>query len=148
MANWISRAWRAALLHRGGRYFLLPRTESELPGPAHEGPFGVGGAAAADWFNRVTRADGHTTPAFYVAVGVVLAVITLLELWVFTIEELGAWFAPLLLVLAAVKFLLVVAFFMHLRFDRPLLSWVFGAGLAIAIALFVILLVLFGQFHA
>ncbi len=148
MANWISRAWRAALFHRGSRYFLPPRTESELPDPAHEGPLGIGGAVAAGWFNRVTRADGHTTPAFYVAVGVALAVITLLELWVFTIEELGAWFAPLLLTLAAAKFLLVVAFFMHLRFDRPLLSWVFGTGLALTIALFVILLVLFGQFHA
>ena len=38
------------------------------------------------------------------------------------------------------KFIIVVAFFMHLRFDKNLLSLVFASGFIITIAVFVIML--------
>ena len=41
------------------------------------------------------------------------------------------------------KFVLVVAFFMHLRFDNKLFTWIFGAGFVIGVAVFLAILALF-----
>ena len=42
---------------------------------------------------------------------------------------------PILIVLSAVKFWMVIAFFMHLKFDHVSFSWYFGGGLALALAM-------------
>ena len=68
--------------------------------------------------NAATSGDHHATPWFYVWVGVILAIITLAEVWIFTFETLGPWFVPVLLILSLLKFVMVVAFFMHLRFQQ------------------------------
>ena len=46
----------------------------------------------------------------------------------------------MMLLLAVAKFVIVVAFYMHLRFDKSILTLVFSAGFVIAIAVFMILL--------
>lgn len=133
---------RDLLTHPSNRWFNLPRTpQSDLP-PKHEGPFGPLPAKFGAWLNRITYGGRHATPWFYVAVGVILSIITLIEVWMFNLH-LGAWFVPLLLVLSAAKFIMVVAFFMHLRFDPKGFSIVFGAGMSLGIAVFVALLALF-----
>lgn len=48
-------------------------------------------------------------------------------------------FLFLLIALSVIKFFYVVAFFMHLRYDKPLYSQAFGASLAIAVATFLFL---------
>ena len=50
-----------------------------------------------------------------------------------------------MLFLALAKFIVVVAFFMHLRFDKNLLTLVFSSGFVIAIAVFMILLTVQGK---
>ena len=51
-----------------------------------------------------------------------------------------------MLALSAAKFVLVVGFYMHLRFDHPLFTGVFGFGLAVAASVITALLFLFGQY--
>lgn len=141
MANPISKVWRKLFYHEGDRYFLLPQVDSAVPEPPNEGPFGDAGPQVTGWFNRITFGGRHATPFFYTIVGIILAVVTLLEVWLFTLDDMfGATFVPIMLLLALAKFVIVVAFFMHLRFDKNLLTLVFSSGFIIAIAVFMILL--------
>ena len=84
----------------------------------------------------------HGTPLFYTVIGVILAVITIVEVWAFTIEQLGSMLIPVMLILALAKFVLVVAFFMHLRFDRKYYAWVFASCMVLGAAVFAIALAL------
>ena len=147
MANPIARAWRKLFYHEGDRYFLLPRTASALPNPPNEGPFGDAGPPVLAWLNRLTYGGRVHTPLFYTIIGIGLGVMTVIEVWFFTMRDsFGAFFVTVMLLLALFKFVVVVAFFMHLRFDKNLLSLVFASGFIIAIAIFVIMLVVQGQF--
>ncbi len=53
---------------------------------------------------------------------------------------------PLLFLFAAIKFTLVVLWFMHLRFDSRTYARFFVMGLAGAITLFLIVLIIFQTF--
>jgi caa(3)-type oxidase subunit IV len=89
---------------------------------------------------------GHAHPGAreYVTIAVILAVITAVEVATYYIkEQVGQVFAPILLVLSALKFGMVVLWFMHLRFDNRLFSILFVAGLALAGAVVMALIILF-----
>jgi cytochrome c oxidase subunit IV len=88
-------------------------------------------------------AHAHPGPKFYILIGVVLTVLTALEVAVFYIPALQAALVPILLVLTAGKFGLVVMFYMHLKFDSRIFSWVFIAPLVLAIAVVISLIILF-----
>jgi cytochrome c oxidase subunit IV len=88
----------------------------------------------------------HPGAKTYVIVGVILAIITLVEVWAYTQENIRAFLVPVLLVLSASKFVLVVGFYMHLRFDHPLFTGVFGFGLMVAGSIITALMFLFGQY--
>ncbi|MDA0364536.1 MAG: cytochrome C oxidase subunit IV family protein [Chloroflexi bacterium] len=81
-------------------------------------------------------------PRQYVMIGVILTVITAIELWV-SYSSLGNLIIPVLLILSAVKFIVVVAFFMHLRFDHPALTRFFVFGFVLATAILFALISLF-----
>ncbi len=95
---------------------------------------------------QVQDQHGHPTVATYLSVAVVLAVITVIEVGVFYVPVFKAILAPVLLTLSAVKFTLVVMFFMHLKSDHRLFAVVFTLPLMIAAAVIVALLFLFGVF--
>ena len=141
----ISKIWNALFFHPAKGWFNLPKTPASEPNPPHDNPFGAMGARVKGWLTTVTYGGRHTTPRFYVAVAVILAIITLVEVWLFSVGSLGAWLVPLLLALSAVKFFMVVGFFMHLRFDPRGYTWVFGAGLSLGVAVFIALLSLFSK---
>ena len=87
----------------------------------------------------------HPGVAEYVLVGVVLASLTALEVAVYYVSALGeAGLALILGVLMVSKFVLVVLFFMHLKFDNRLFSTAFTGGLMLAIAVFIVLLTTLG----
>lgn len=88
----------------------------------------------------------HPGAREYTIIGVILAIITLTEVWAYTLESLKPLLVPVLLALSAAKFILVVAFYMHLKFDHPMLTAVFGFGLAVAASVITALLFLFGQY--
>ena len=85
---------------------------------------------------------GHASVGFYWMIGIILAVLTGLEVGAYYME-LGAVEAPLLLVLSAAKFVLVVGFFMHLKFDSKVFTGVFVAGLVLAVFMVSALMVLY-----
>ena len=87
--------------------------------------------------------ESHASPGFYWAIGGVLTVITAVEVAVFYIPALAAALVPILLVLSAAKFLLVVMFFMHLKFDSKIFSGLFLAGMTLATFMTVALIVLY-----
>jgi cytochrome c oxidase subunit 4 len=82
----------------------------------------------------------------YVVVAVILTVITALEFAVLYIRALTPILVPLLLVMSAAKFALVVLFFMHLRSDARVLTTLFTGALIVATGLVVALTTLTGAF--
>jgi cytochrome c oxidase subunit 4 len=85
----------------------------------------------------------HPKAALYVQIAVVLAIITGVEVWVWYQPELRSVIVPILLVLSAVKFTLVVSFYMHLRYDSRLFTAVFSGPLLLAMAVLIALVSLF-----
>ncbi len=88
--------------------------------------------------------EGHPGPAVYVQVGLILAVVTAVEVAVYYIDVLEGALLGILLVLSAMKFALVALWFMHLRFDSRLFSMLFTGGLMLAAALFMVVLASLG----
>jgi cytochrome c oxidase subunit 4 len=82
----------------------------------------------------------------YVKVAVILTLITALEFGVIYIRQLTPILVPLLLVMSSAKFAMVAMFFMHLRYDRRVLSGLFVGPLILAIGLAVALATLTGAF--
>ena len=88
----------------------------------------------------------HAGVGTYVKVAVILTMITALEFAVIYIRALSPIVVPLLLVLSAAKFALVVLFFMHLRYDSRVFALVFTGPLLIAIGIVTALSTLTGAF--
>ncbi|MEA2521410.1 MAG: cytochrome c oxidase subunit [Actinomycetota bacterium] len=89
---------------------------------------------------------GHPSVKEYIRIGLILAVLTSLEI-IAKYANLGsATLIVTLLGLAAVKFILVVMYFMHLKFDDRRYSRFFIMGLALAMTLFLIVLISFKVF--
>jgi cytochrome c oxidase subunit 4 len=90
--------------------------------------------------------DDHTHPGDrkYVEIAIILAVLTALEVATYFFEEeLGDALIPILMVLMVVKFFMVAAWFMHLRFDSRLFSKLFVSGLVLAGAVYIVMLTAF-----
>ena len=85
---------------------------------------------------------GHAHPSAveYVQIGAVLAVITGVEVGLYYIDMSHDLLVGLLLVLSAVKFSLVVLWFMHLKFDNSLFSRFFAGGFLLALTIFAVAL--------
>ena len=86
---------------------------------------------------------GHPTADVYLRVGAVLVILTVLEVGVFYVPAFRAVLVPVLLVLSAAKFTLVAMFYMHLRADSRVLTFLFGAPLLLAAGVMMALLLLF-----
>ena len=82
----------------------------------------------------------HPGPRQYVAVAVVLAIVTAAEVAIYYIEALGDLLIPFLLAFAVVKFVLVALWFMHLRFDSSIFRRFFVTGIVLALAVFGVVL--------
>ena len=88
--------------------------------------------------------EGHPGPEIYVRVGLILAVVTALEVAVYYIHALHGALLGILMVLSGLKFALVALWFMHLRFDNRVFSVLFTGGLMLVAALFLVVLASLG----
>jgi len=79
-----------------------------------------------------TGARAHPDQAQYVRVAVALAVVTALEVTVYYLNLPAKLLVAVLVGLASIKFSLVAAYFMHLKFDARLLRRVFLTGIILA----------------
>ncbi len=95
---------------------------------------------------EVVEGHGHPSDLFYVGVALILGVITAMEVSL-TYLDVGRIFLPALLVLMAIKFFMVVLFFMHLRFDNKVFGRLFYSGLLLAVTVYVAALATFHVFR-
>jgi len=91
---------------------------------------------------------GHSTSVrTYVNVAIVLAIITAVEVATLYIPGIpNPVLVISLLAMSAVKFFLVVGFFMHLKYDHPIMRALFVGPLLIAIAIILAVMALFSAF--
>ena len=89
----------------------------------------------------------HPTWKTYKWVALWLTLITIVEVWAYYVPALVASraFVPALLIMSAVKFVIVVMFYMHLKYDHKLFKALFTGPLIIAVLTIVALLFLFGS---
>ena len=107
--------------------------------PSHATPSHGGGHAIAA---HAGDEHAHPGPKTYVLVALILCVITAVEVWVYYIPALLPYIFPILIVLSLVKFVMVVGWFMHLKFDHISFTWYFAGGIVLALAIFSGLVVL------
>jgi caa(3)-type oxidase subunit IV len=98
----------------------------------------------------------HPTASLYFKVGLVLFVLTALEVGLYEITygnhagalapTINPFFVPLLLLLSTAKFALVAMFYMHLKQDSKLFTGVFVFPLTIA-AFIVLALIVLQAYH-
>lgn len=137
----MANLWHKFTKFDGNGWWNLPHSASNDPNPPHENP--IGGSWLSNIIRTVTHGGvSHAGPGFYWLVGLFLAIVTLLEVWLFAVEGLGGWYIPILLGLSVLKFVGVVAFFMHLRFDHRMFTYVFASSMIVGTLIFSLLLFL------
>ena len=99
----------------------------------HPEPQPIGEDLTADEFGDHQHG---ATDKQYIVIAVILAVITAGEVTL-TYIDVGPIFLPALLIMMTAKFLVVVSYFMHLKFDNKLFSFLFYLGLVLAVGVYV-----------
>jgi cytochrome c oxidase subunit IV len=97
-----------------------------------------------------THADAHEhgmSDAGYIKIAIILALITGLEVSTYYVD-FGPLFMPALLIMMVVKFVMVVSYFMHLKFDSKIFSFLFYVGLGLALFVYITALATFKFFIA
>jgi cytochrome c oxidase subunit 4 len=90
---------------------------------------------------------GHASVRTYINVAIALAIITAVEVASLYIPGIpNPLLVTGLLVMSVIKFFLVVGFFMHLRYDHPILRALFVGPLTIAILIILAIMALFSAF--
>jgi cytochrome c oxidase subunit IV len=111
----------------------------------HEGEVDAGYTAATD----EARHQHHPSDAQYWKVGLALAIITALEVGTYFIadppydHELAPLLIGSLIFMMVLKFIVIGAYFMHLKFDNRLFKNVFIAGIVLAVGVYIAMLTAF-----
>src|ERR1043165_5049844 len=89
----------------------------------------------------------HPTWKQYKWVALILTVITAIEVYAYYIPSFVASraFVPSMLIMSAAKFVIVVMFYMHLKYDHKLFRALFTGPLIIAMSTIIALLFLFAK---
>lgn len=96
--------------------------------------------------DTATHTEEHgMSNAGYIKIALILAAITALEVSTYYVD-FGRLFMPALMIMMVVKFIMVVSYFMHLKFDNKLFTWIFYAGLILAIGVYCVALATFHFF--
>ena len=97
--------------------------------------------------------DEHEShDGLYIKIALILGVLTAMEVaWPYIVEAIwddtAFWLMSPLIILMVIKFILIAAFFMHLKFDSVILTQVFYSGLIVAVAVYIAALVTFDTFR-
>ena len=89
----------------------------------------------------------HPSPKEYIRIALILGAVTAFEVAVYYVDLSHATLVGVLFACAVVKFSLVVLWFMHLKFDSRTYSRFFLMGLAGAITLFLIVMMIYRVFQ-
>ena len=93
--------------------------------------------------SSVEHAHAHPGAITYIKVAAILAILTITEVAVYYIPALLPVITPIMIVLSIGKFVLVVAFYMHLKFDSRLFTGIFAWGMFVAIAIVLAMIALY-----
>ena len=98
--------------------------------------------------------EEHSRDRQYVLIALFLGALTLIEIATYAQPKFVAWgwgdkagLITVLMILMAVKFWTVAYFFMHLKFDKAILTRVFYAGLLLAVGVYVAILTMFNLWY-
>ena len=98
--------------------------------------------------------EEHSRDRQYVLIALFLGALTLIEIATYAKPKFAAWgwgdkagLITVLMILMAVKFWTVAYFFMHLKFDKAILTRVFYAGLLLAVGVYVAILTMFNLWY-
>lgn len=91
--------------------------------------------------------DHGMSDSGYIKIALILAGITGLEVSTYYVD-FGPLFMPALMVMMIVKFVMVVSYFMHLKFDSKIFSFLFYTGLGLALFVYFVALATFKFFIA
>ncbi len=84
----------------------------------------------------------HPTPKRYVQIAIVLGILTAIEIALYYTEDIvGVFTDPILIILAVGKFIIVVGWFLHLRFENKMVNRFFAGGMILALFLFAIVMI-------
>jgi cytochrome c oxidase subunit IV len=90
---------------------------------------------------------GHATVRTYIWVALILGFITAIEVATLYVPGLpNGLLVSSLLVMSAIKFVLVVGFFMHLKYDHNIMRSIFIGPLVLAILIILALMALFSAY--
>lgn len=112
----------------------------------------VHGGHAHGHSSPVAHEHPHPSPLTYIKIALILLVITIVEVVVLYIPDTRDGFGltgfkpfliPAFLILSATKFVLVVGYYMHLKFDDSFFLRVFGFALFIALSVATAIIALF-----
>lgn len=92
----------------------------------------------------VEHVEKHPGALEYAQIGLILSVITAVEVGIYYIDMSHTLLVIALMVFSATKFSLVVLWFMHLKFDHRLFSSMFVLGFLLAISIFIVALATVG----
>jgi cytochrome c oxidase subunit 4 len=102
---------------------------------------------------NVAEYEGHEyahgpTDRQYVIVAIVLSLLTGIEVFTYfrSVYNFGRTLMPLLILLMGIKFYLIAAYFMHLRYDKAVLRRFFLVGIVLAGVVYMIALMTFKLF--
>lgn len=94
-----------------------------------------------------TLEHAHPNARTYVAVAVWLAIATAIEVALYYLDLPDGLMIGLLLFFSIIKFTLVVAYFMHLKFDALIFRRLMVTGISLALTVYIIVLLTFGLFR-
>jgi cytochrome c oxidase subunit 4 len=125
-----------------------PDLSGDTPGPpggvavTTEEPASTPELAAASGHEALLHPPEHShpSPAKYVGIAILLGIITALEVTLYYINMPAGLLVAFLMVLAFLKFTMVAAFFMHLKFDSPMLRRMFILGIILASIIYTVVL--------
>jgi cytochrome c oxidase subunit 4 len=90
------------------------------------------------------HAPYHPSAREYIRVGLLLVALTLIEVWLSYSDLAGTTLIAALFTCTLIKFLMVVGYFMHLKFDSGRFSRMFALGSIGAFTLYAVVLLMFG----
>jgi cytochrome c oxidase subunit 4 len=108
----------------------------------HESP------AQSDAHHMAHDEHAHPTPKVYIQIAVILTIITAIEVFVLYLPDMGVPISgPAMVIIFAIlsvaKFLIVVGWYMHLKFDPPMYRRMFGFALFVALTVATAFIALF-----
>lgn len=122
----------------------MTQTQSAQP-DAHTEPTPEDAAAGAGGDAHGEHHE-HPSDRQYVKIALILGALTALEVFTYfeSVHNLGdAALYVILVVLMVLKFIYVVAWFMHLKFDSVLFKRIFVAGVVLALGVYLVMLTAF-----